>query len=78
MDKNGIVFFIDQEQFKTSEKVLTAMVLLQDFAKEDPAQTTLVHKHGNELNKYEDDNEIIHLKNGMKFIIYHDTPTGVS
>lgn len=35
-------------------------------------------KHGNELTKYEDDNQFITLKNGMHFIVFHDGPTTVS
>jgi hypothetical protein len=73
-----VVFFIDKQQFKTELTELTVRVLLADYAKEDPSQTTLVLKQGNDLTKYTSLDEIVHLKNGMKFLVYHNTPTTVS
>jgi hypothetical protein len=73
-----IVFFIDKQQFKTRQTELSVRAILQDFAKEDPTQTTLVLRHGNDLVKYTNLDEIISLKNGMKFVVYHNTPTPVS
>jgi hypothetical protein len=73
-----IVFFIDVEQFKTKQSELSVRTILQDFAKEDPSQTTLVLRHGNDQIKYTNLDEIISLKNGMKFVVYHNTPTPVS
>jgi hypothetical protein len=73
-----IVFFIDKQQFKTKESELSVRTILQDFAKEDPTQTTLVLRHGNDNVKYTNLDEIISLKNGMKFVVFHNTPTPVS
>ncbi len=72
------VFFIDKQQFKTEHSELSAGVILSQFAEEDPGETTLVLKKGNELIKYEDDSQIIELQNGMKFVVFHDGPTTVS
>jgi hypothetical protein len=77
-NETEIVFFIDKRQFKAEQAELTVRVLLTDYAKEDPSQTTLVLKHGNDLKKYTNLDEVIHLKNGMKFLVYHNTPTTVS
>lgn len=78
--ENGkdFVFFIDKEKFKTEQTSLSVRSLLADFAKEDPNQTTLVLKQGNDLKKYADLEEIVALKNGMKFLVYHNSPTPVS
>jgi hypothetical protein len=73
-----IVFFIDQEQFKTVSQQLSVREILQDFAKVDPNESTLVKRHGNELEKLTDLSMIITLVNGMKFVVYHNTPTTVS
>jgi hypothetical protein len=73
-----IVFFIDKQQFKTAEAELTVKSLLEDYAKEDSSQTTLVLKHGNETTKYTSLVQTIQLKNGMQFVVYHNTPTTVS
>jgi Fe2+ or Zn2+ uptake regulation protein len=66
------------EQFKTERTELTVQEILQDFAKENPNETTLVHKNGNNLEKLTELNMVIKLENGMKFIVYHNTPTTVS
>src|SRR5437660_12349461 len=76
--KHDVVFFIDKEQFKSPTADLTVRTLLVDFAKEDPSQTTLASKHGNELKKYTNLDEVIHIENGMKFVVLHNTPTPVS
>lgn len=73
-----VVFFIDKERYTSEEADLTVRNLLADFAKEDPAQTTLVYRHGNDLEKHTNLDEIIHLENGMKFLVYHNGPTPVS
>jgi hypothetical protein len=75
--KKRVVFFIDKEKFESDEADLPARTLLVDFAKEDPALTTLATKHGNDLKKYAID-EIVHIENGMKFVVLHNTPTTVS
>lgn len=73
-----IVFFIDNEKFETVQAVLTVRILLVDYAKEDPAQTTLAVRHGNDVKKYTNLEESVTMKNGMKFIVFHNTPTSVS
>ena len=76
MAKSDIVFFIDKEKFTTDDEIQTAAKLLE-LAKEDPAETTLVLKHGNDLTKFKDDEKVT-LKNGMHFVVFHDGPTPVS
>lgn len=73
-----IVFFIDKEQFKISKPQVAVRELLQDYANEDPNETTLVQRKGNDLHKYENLDEVITLENGMHFIVYHNGPTPVS
>jgi len=73
-----IVFFVDKEQFKTTKTVLTVREILQDYAKEDPNETKLELRKGNDTHRYTDINEPIPLSNGMKFIVLHDGPTTVS
>ena len=77
-ENNSVVFFIDKTQFKTEAIETTAKDLLLDYAAEDPVETTLVLKHGNDLTKYEDDSQSITLENGMHFVVFHDGPTTVS
>ncbi len=76
--KENIVFFIDKEKFETDQTHLSVRTLLVEFAKEDPTATTLVVKHGNELEKLTDLDQVIEMKNGMKFLVYHNGPTPVS
>lgn len=76
MDKDKIVFFIDKEQFTIYDETQTAADLLK-LAKEDPAETTLVLKDGNDLVKFKDEDKVI-VKNGMIFVVFHDGPTPVS
>lgn len=76
--KRKFIFFIDKERFETEQPSLSVKTLLVDFAKEDPAQTTLVLKQGNELTKFIDLEEVVALKNSMQFLVYHNSPTPVS
>jgi len=76
--KEKIVFFIDKEKFETDQTHLTVRTLLVEFAKEDPSATTLVLKQGNELVKLTGLDQVIEMKNGMKFLVYHNGPTPVS
>jgi hypothetical protein len=76
--KHKINFFIDKEKFETDEQELSVNTLLVDFAKEDPTQTTLVLKHGNELKKFTNLDEMVQMENGMHFLVYHNSPTPVS
>lgn len=73
-----IHFFIDKERFETDQEKLSVRTLLVDFAKEDPSQTTLALKEGNEIKKFTNLDEMVEMKNGMHFIVYHNTPTPVS
>jgi hypothetical protein len=75
---NEVVFFIDKEQFKTTSPNITVRSLLTDYAKEDPTQTTLARRHGNETHKFTNLDEVLTLENGMKFFVLHNTPTTVS
>ncbi len=75
--KKHVVFFIDKEKFESDQADLPARTLLADFAKEDPTLTTLATRHGDELKRYTTD-EIVHIENGMKFIVLHNTPPTVS
>jgi len=73
-----VTFFIDKEKFKIDEHKVSVKTLLVDFAKEDPTQTTLARREGNELIKYTKLDEIIHIKNGTQFVVLHNSPTPVS
>lgn len=73
-----VVFFIDKEQFKTERTELSVRELLQDFAKADPTSSTLVWRHGNDLEKFTDLDKVVAIENGMHFVVYHNTPTTVS
>jgi len=73
-----VVFFIDNQQFKTELANITVRELLKAFAEEDPTKTTLVLKHGNDTHKYTNLDEVIELKNGMHFVVFHNEPTPVS
>ena len=77
-NEHEIVFFIDKQQFKTKQPQQTVRALLTDFAHEDPTQTTLVLKRGNDIVKFTNLDEVITLENGMKFVVFHNTPTPVS
>ena len=76
MSKETIEIYIDKEKFTIDNEKQTAAELLK-LAKEDPAETTLVLKLGNDLVKFKDDDDVI-LKNGMQFVVFHDGPTPVS
>lgn len=72
-----IVFFVDQERFEVDVGTLTVRQILE-LAKEDPTKTTLVGKDGHEIIKHPNLDEVITLKNGMKFVVFHNDPTPVS
>jgi len=73
----SVVFFIDQRQFKIGEGEYTVRDLLV-LAGEDPSETTLVLRHGNELTKLTDVDQRIEIKNGTHFVVFHNGPTPVS
>lgn len=72
-----IVIFIDQQQFKLEDREYTPRELLT-IAGDDPAETTLELKHGNELEKLTDLDKPMRLKSGEHFVVFHNTPTPVS
>lgn len=72
-----VIIHIDQQKFELEDRAYTARELLT-LAGENPAETTLVLKHGNELKKFENPDEPIDVKNGMHFVVFHNGPTPVS
>ena len=72
-----VVFFIDMQQFKLDTDIVTVGKLFE-LAEENPAETTIALKKGNDLEKFTDVNQTVHLKNGMKFVVLHNEPTPVS
>lgn len=73
----GIVIHIDKEPFRVPVSTMTVRELLE-LAGEDPVETTLVLRHGNDQHKYAQLDEVVLLENGMHFVIYHNGPTSVS
>lgn len=72
------VFFIDAEKFETDKDELSVRTLLVEYAKEDPTKTTLALRDGRELIKFTDVEQLIKMRDGMKFIVFHNDPTPVS
>lgn len=72
-----VVFFIDRQKFQLDRSTFTVRELLE-MAGEDPSETTLVLRHGNDLTRFEDPNQVITVKNGTHFVVYHNGPTPVS
>ena len=78
MDAQGqIVIFIDQEQLKLEDRQYTPRELLK-LAGDDPAETTLVLKHGNDLETLTDLDKAFQPNNGEHFVVFHNSPTPVS
>lgn len=73
-----VTFFIDKQKFEVTNPDQTVRALLVDFAKENPNDTTLMLKQGNDPIKYTNLDEVVHLENGMHFVVLHNTPTTVS
>jgi hypothetical protein len=72
-----VVFFIDQEKFTDEDGVFTVRELLE-LAGEDPSETTLVLRHGNETTEFTDLDQVVKVKNGTHFVVFHNGPTPVS
>ena len=72
-----VVIFIDQQQFKLEDREYTPRDLLK-LAGDDPAETTLVLKHGNDLEKLTDLDKAFQPKSGEHFVVFHNSPTPVS
>lgn len=75
--KEEVVFFIDQQKFVVEDRPYTVRELLV-MAGENPEETTLVLRHGNELKKLTDLDERIQIKDGTHFVVFHRGPTPVS
>jgi hypothetical protein len=72
-----IIIFIDQQQLKIEDRDHTPRELLT-LAGDDPTETTLVLKHGNDLEKFTDLDKAFRPKNGEHFVVFHNSPTPVS
>jgi hypothetical protein len=72
-----VVVFIDQQQFTLEDRDYTPRELLT-LAGDDPGETTLVLKHGNDLEKFTDPAKPFRPKNGEHFVVFHNSPTPVS
>lgn len=73
-----VVFFIDKAKFEADTNMLTPREILRDYAKEDPAQTTLAQVVGREKQKLENLDTPIEVKDGTHFTVLHNGPTPVS
>ncbi len=72
-----IIVFIDKQKVTLEDRDYTPRELLQ-LAGEDPAETTLVSRKGNELEKLTDLDKAFRPKDGSHFVVYHNSPTPVS
>jgi hypothetical protein len=72
-----VVIHIDKQKFELDTHELTVAQLLK-LAGDDPSQTTLVLKHGNKTEEFKDPNQVVHLHDGERFVVYHNKPTPVS
>lgn len=72
------VFFIDKQKFETTESHLTVRQILVDFAKVNPNENVLVLVHGNQTQELKDLEQVIEIREGMKFTIFNQKPTPVS
>jgi hypothetical protein len=72
-----VVFFIDQEKFTQEDDSSTVRELLE-MAGEDPNETTLVLRHGNKTTEFTDLDQVVKVKNGTHFVVFHNGPTPVS
>ena len=71
-------FFIDNQHFETEADSLSVRSLLVDFAKDDPALTTLELKSGDRLTPLTDLDYMVEMEPGMHFVVFHNEPTQVS
>jgi hypothetical protein len=72
-----VAIWIDKQKFELKTHELTVAQLLE-LAGDDPKETTLVLKEGNQQVKLADLTKVICLVNGMRFAVYHNEPTPVS
>lgn len=73
-----VVFFIDKEKFNSETSLLTPRTILTEYAKENPAETTLIRKDGSGTEKLTELDTPIEVKDGTKFTVLHNGPTTVS
>lgn len=75
--KSQVVFFIDQQKFTVEDREYTVRELL-GMAGENPAETTLARRHGNDLERFTDLDQKLTIKDGTHFVVLHNGPTPVS
>ena len=68
--------FIDQQKFELDAEKYTAVELLE-LAGEDPSQTILVLRIGNDLKQLKKDS-YFEPKPNSRFVVFHCDPTPVS
>jgi hypothetical protein len=73
-----VVFFIDKEKFNSETSLLTPRAILTEYAKENPAETTLIRKAGSGTEKLTELDTPIEVKDGTRFTVLHNGPTTVS
>lgn len=71
-----IPIFIDQQKIEIEPRVYTAAMLLE-IAGEDPSETGLVLRTGNDLTQFADE-DTLEPRPGSKFVVFHCDPTPVS
>jgi hypothetical protein len=72
-----VVVFVDNQKFELEDRLYTPREILT-LAGEDPAETTLVLKHGHELEKLTNLDKTFEVENGLHFVVFHNSPTPVS
>ena len=72
-----IVVFVDKQKLTLEDRDYTPRELLQ-LAGDEPAETTLVLRDGNELEKLTDLDKPFRPEEGAHFVVYHNSPTPVS
>lgn len=75
--KNKTVFFVGKQKIETEAVALTVGEILQ-LASADSNKKMLALKSGNDHVEYEDLNHVIHLKDGLHFVLFEKSPTPVS
>jgi len=71
-----IPIFIDKQKIEIEPGTYTASELLE-MAGENPTETTLVLRVGNDLKQLAND-ETVEPKPGSQFVVFHTGPTPVS
>jgi hypothetical protein len=76
--RHEIVFYVDKQRFVTDQPNQTPRSILEFFAGENPSETTLVLKEDKEPHKFSNPDEPITVTEGMRFVVFHNTPCVVS